>query len=155
METGVGLHSAGKARAECARGKLQREAARRMLERKLVSESLASSPTHRRVEKGIYTARPHSSLGYKTPEAFRESFAPSPRMLKMPQILAPIKATLRAPAAALTGAAVCQPKTKSEAKEKNELHEKGRTWRQNKSSTPPSSGQRHLKNREFQGGAGT
>lgn len=73
--------------------------------------------------KEYNSARPHSSLGYKTPEAFRESFAPSPRMVEMPQILAPVKATLRAPAAALTGAAVCEPETKSEAKEKIELRQ--------------------------------
>jgi len=35
----------------------------------------------------------------------------------MPQILAPVKATLRAPAAALTAAAVCLPDPFSEAKE--------------------------------------
>ena len=50
-------------------------------------------------------------------------FAPSPRRVEMPQILAPVKATLRAPAAALTAAAVCEPETKSEAKEKIELHQ--------------------------------
>ena len=69
------------------------------------------------------SARPHSSLGYKTPEAFREAFAPSPRSVEMPQILAPVKATLRAPAATLTGAAICEPETRSEAKEKIELHQ--------------------------------
>ena len=67
----------------------------------------------------------HSSLGYKTPEAFRKSFTPSPRSLDLPQILASVKATLRAPAAALTGAAVCEPESKSEAKEKNELNQNG------------------------------
>ncbi len=68
--------------------------------------------------------RPHSGLGYRTPEAFRESFAPSPRNVEMQQILAPVKATLRAPAAALTAAAVCLPESNNEAKEKtNELVE--------------------------------
>jgi putative transposase len=61
--------------------------------------------------------RPHSSLGYQTPEAFRNACAPSLRNLEMPQILAPVKATLRAPAAALTVAAVCLPDPMSEAKE--------------------------------------
>lgn len=61
--------------------------------------------------------RPHSSLGYQTPEAFRNACAPSLRNLPMPQILAPVKATLRAPAAALTVAAVCLPDPMSEAKE--------------------------------------
>jgi putative transposase len=75
--------------------------------------------------KEYNSARPHSSLGYKTPEAFRESFTPSPRSLELPQILAPVNATLRAPAAALTGAAVCEPGTQSEAKEKNELNRNG------------------------------
>ena len=76
--------------------------------------------------KEYNSARPHSSLGYKTPQAFRESFAPSPRSLEMPQILAPVKAaTLRAPAAALTAAPVCWPESKSEAKEKNELNQNG------------------------------
>jgi len=65
------------------------------------------------------TARPHSSLRYRTPQAFRESCAPSPRNLPMPQILAPVKATLRAPAAALTGAPVCLPDSTSAAKEQN------------------------------------
>jgi putative transposase len=71
--------------------------------------------------KEYNSARPHSSLGYRTPEAFRKAYAPSPRSLELPQILAPIKATLRAPAAALTGAAVCEPESISEAKEKLEL----------------------------------
>lgn len=75
--------------------------------------------------KEYNSARPHSSLGYKTPEAFRASFTPSPRSLELPQILAPVKATLRAPMAALTGAAVCEPETKSEAKENNELNQNG------------------------------
>jgi putative transposase len=61
--------------------------------------------------------RPHSSLGYQTPEAFRNAYAPSLRNLEMPQILAPVKATLRAPAAALTVAAVCLPDPLSETKE--------------------------------------
>lgn len=61
--------------------------------------------------------RPHSSLGYQTPEAFRNACTPSLRNLEMPQILAPVKATLRAPAAALTVAAVCLPDPMSEAKE--------------------------------------
>lgn len=61
--------------------------------------------------------RPHSSLGYQTPEAFRNACAPSLRNLEMPQILAPVKATLRAPTAALTVAAVCLPDPMSEAKE--------------------------------------
>ena len=65
------------------------------------------------------TARPHSSLGYQTPEAFRESFAPSPRTMEMPQILAAVKAKpYRAPAAALTAAPVCRPDSESGAKEK-------------------------------------
>lgn len=76
-------------------------------------------------KKEYNTARPHSSLGYTTPQAFRESFTPSPRSLELPQILAPVKATLRAPMAALTGAAVCEPETKSEAKEKNQLNQNG------------------------------
>lgn len=64
------------------------------------------------------SARPHSSLGYQTPEAFREACAPSPRSVEMPQILAAVKAKpYRAPAAALTAAAVCWPDSKSEAKE--------------------------------------
>lgn len=68
--------------------------------------------------------RPHSGLGYKTPEQFRDAHTPSPRSLEMQQILAPVKATLRAPAAALTGAPVCLPDSMSEAKEKtNELTE--------------------------------
>ena len=49
--------------------------------------------------------------------------APSPRSFAMPQILAPVQATLRAPAAALTGAPVCLPDSKSGAKEQtNELN---------------------------------
>jgi putative transposase len=75
--------------------------------------------------KEYNTARPHSSLGYQTPEAFRESFAPSPRSLELPQILAPVKATLWAPSAALTGATVCEPEPKSGAKEENELNQNG------------------------------
>ena len=75
--------------------------------------------------KDYNSARPHSSLGYKTPEAFRLAYAPSPRSLELPQILAPVKATLPAPAAALTGAAVCEPESKSEAKEKNGLNQNG------------------------------
>jgi putative transposase len=67
--------------------------------------------------KEYNAARPHSSLGYRTPAAFREACAPSPRSLEMPQILAPVQATLRAPAAALTAAAVCVPDSQSEAKE--------------------------------------
>jgi putative transposase len=64
------------------------------------------------------SARPHSSLGYRTPEAFREAWAPSPRNLEMPHILTPVKAKpYRAPAAALTGAPVCGPDTESGAKE--------------------------------------
>lgn len=61
--------------------------------------------------------RPHSALGYRTPEAFRNAGAPSLRNLQMPQILAPVKATLRAPTAALTAAPVCLPDPISEAKE--------------------------------------
>jgi len=72
--------------------------------------------------KEYNSARPHSSLGYKTPEAFRQTYAPSPRSLELPQILAPLKATLRAPAAALTAAPVCEPETYNEAKENNELN---------------------------------
>ncbi len=65
------------------------------------------------------TTRPHSSLGYETPEAFRESFAPSPRTMEMPQLLAAVKAKpYRAPAAALTAAPVCCPDSESGAKEK-------------------------------------
>jgi putative transposase len=65
------------------------------------------------------STRPHSSLGYQTPEAFREACAPSPRSMQMPQILAPVKAKpSRTPAAALTAAPVCQPDSKSGAKEK-------------------------------------
>jgi len=64
------------------------------------------------------SARPHSSLGYRTPEAFRDAYAPSPRSVEMPQILAAVKAKpCRAPAAALTAAPVCWPDSKSEAKE--------------------------------------
>jgi putative transposase len=73
--------------------------------------------------KEYNSARPHSSLGYQTPEAFRQAYAPSPRSLELPQTLAPLKATLRAPAAALTGAAVCEPESNSEAKQKNELNQ--------------------------------
>lgn len=75
--------------------------------------------------KEYNTTRPHSSLGYKTPEAFRSAYAPSPRSLELPQILAPVKATLQAPAAALTGAPVCESESKSEAKEENELNQNG------------------------------
>ena len=65
------------------------------------------------------SARPHSSLGYQTPEAFRDACAPSPRSLEMPQILAPVKATpYRAPTAALTAAPICVPDSISRAKEK-------------------------------------
>lgn len=67
--------------------------------------------------KEYNSERPHSALGYRTPEAFRNAGAPSLRNLQMPQILAPVKATLRAPAAALTVAAVCLPDPISEAKE--------------------------------------
>jgi putative transposase len=64
------------------------------------------------------TARPHSSLGYQTPEAFRAACAPSPRSVEMPQILAAVKAKpYRAPAAALAAAPVCWPDSQSEAKE--------------------------------------
>jgi Integrase core domain len=38
------------------------------------------------------SARPHSSLGYRTPEAFRKAWAPSPRNLEVPKILRPLKA---------------------------------------------------------------
>lgn len=62
--------------------------------------------------------RPHSSLGYQTPEAFREACAPSPRTMEIPQILAPVKAKpYRAPAAALTVAPVCRSDSESGAKE--------------------------------------
>jgi putative transposase len=67
--------------------------------------------------KEYNSERPHSSLGYQTPEAFRIACAPSLRNLQMQQILAPVKATLRAPAAALTAAPVCLPDPFSEAKE--------------------------------------
>jgi putative transposase len=67
--------------------------------------------------KEYNSERPHSALGYRTPEAFRNAGAPSLRNLQMPQILAPVKATLRAPAATLTAAAVCLPDPMSEAKE--------------------------------------
>ena len=67
--------------------------------------------------KEYNSARPHSSLGYQTPDAFRQAHAPSPRSVPMPQILAPVKATLRAPPAALTAAAVCVPESNNEAKE--------------------------------------
>lgn len=73
--------------------------------------------------KDYNSARPDSSLGYKTPDAFRKAYAPSPRSLELQQILAPLKATRWAPAAALTGAAVCQPGPKSESKEPSELHQ--------------------------------
>ncbi len=63
------------------------------------------------------SARPHSSLGYQTPEAFRGAYAPSLRNAEMPQILAAVKATLPAPAAALTAAPVCLPIPEIEAKE--------------------------------------
>jgi putative transposase len=64
------------------------------------------------------SARPHSSLGYQTPEAFRDACAPSPRSVEMPQILAAVKAKpYGAPTAALTAAAVCWPDSESEAKE--------------------------------------
>ena len=64
--------------------------------------------------------RPHSSLGYQTPEAFRETCAPSPRSLERPQILAPVQAKpYRAPAAALTGAPACWPDSENGAKEGN------------------------------------
>jgi hypothetical protein len=67
--------------------------------------------------------RPHSSLGYRRPEAFHEACAPSPRSVEMPQILAPLKAQPgRAPAAALIGAPVCWPNSQSGAKQQtNEL----------------------------------
>jgi putative transposase len=69
------------------------------------------------------TARPHSSLGYRTPESFRDACAPSPRSLEVPQILAPVKAQpYRAPSAALTAAPVRWPDSESGAKQKtNEL----------------------------------
>ncbi len=70
-------------------------------------------------------ARPHSSLGYRTPEAFRRSYTPSPRISELPQILASVKATLWMPAAALTGAPVCKPQSNAEAMEKNELNQNG------------------------------
>jgi putative transposase len=63
------------------------------------------------------SARPHSSLGYRTPEAFRRAYAPSLRNAEMPQILTAVKATLSAPAAALTAAPVCLPIPEIEAKE--------------------------------------
>ncbi len=73
--------------------------------------------------KEYNSERPHSSLGYRTPEAFRNAGAPSLRNLEMLQILAPVKATLRAPAAALTAAPVCLPDPFSEAKEQTkQLH---------------------------------
>lgn len=65
------------------------------------------------------SARPHSSLGYQTPEAFREAHPPSPRSVEMPQILVAVKAKpCRAPAAALTAAPVCGPDSESGATEK-------------------------------------
>jgi putative transposase len=68
--------------------------------------------------KDYNSARPHSSLGYQTPAAFREACAPSPRRMEMPQLLPAVKAKpYRAPAAALTAAAVCWPDSESEAKE--------------------------------------
>lgn len=67
--------------------------------------------------------RPHSSLGYQTPEAFCNACAPSLRKLEIQQILAPVKATLRAPAAALTAAAVCLPDPYIEAKEQTKAPE--------------------------------
>jgi len=71
--------------------------------------------------KEYNSTRPHSSLGYQTPEAFRGALAPSPRSLQMPQILAALKAKpYLAPAAALTAAPVCWPDSKSGAKEKNQ-----------------------------------
>ena len=73
------------------------------------------------------TQRPHSSLGYRTPESFRDACAPSPRNLEVPQILAPVKAKpYRAPAAALTAAPVCWPDSESGAKEK--INELGQDW---------------------------
>jgi putative transposase len=69
--------------------------------------------------KEYNTARPHSSLGYQTPEAFREAHTPSPRTLELPQILPAVKAQpYRSPAAALTAAPVCWPDSKSGAKQK-------------------------------------
>ena len=73
--------------------------------------------------KEYNSERPHSSLGYQTPEAFRIACAPSLCNLKMPQNLAPVKATLRAPAAALTVAAVCPPDPMSKAKEQTKAPE--------------------------------
>ena len=69
--------------------------------------------------------RPHSSLGYQTPEAFRNAFTPSLREAEMQQILASVKATLRAPTAALTAAAVRLPTPEIEAKEQTKapMHE--------------------------------
>jgi putative transposase len=74
-------------------------------------------------KKEYNSERPHSSLGYQTPEAFRNACAPSLCKLEMPQILAPVKATLRAPAAALTVAAVCLPDPMSKAKERTKARE--------------------------------
>jgi putative transposase len=76
--------------------------------------------------KEYNSERPHSSLGYKTPEAFRQAYAPSLRNAEMPQILTAVKAILSAPAAALTAAPVCPPIPEIEAKEQTKalLHQK-------------------------------
>lgn len=60
---------------------------------------------------------PCPGIPNQTPEAFRESFAPSPPTVEMPQILAAVKAKPhRAPAAALTATPVCWPDPESGAK---------------------------------------
>jgi putative transposase len=67
--------------------------------------------------KEYNSERPHSSLGYQTPEAFRNACAPSLRDAEMPQILAARQGNPAGAGGGLDSAAVCLPDPLSEAKE--------------------------------------
>ncbi len=66
----MALHRARSTDAEQLHLILQRPDARRASQRKPVHRSRSGSPAHRRLVADYNTARPHSSLGYKTPSAY-------------------------------------------------------------------------------------
>ena len=73
----VAAHSARQADAECTAGKFQREAAGGVPERELVSELVRRAAEDRTWRKEYNQERPHSNLGYKTPNEFAAAEAAS------------------------------------------------------------------------------
>jgi hypothetical protein len=69
-EDRVGAHSTGPPDAEGTGGKFQRADAGGMLDGDLVRESVRGAGVDRGVAEGYNQERPHSSLGYRTPEKF-------------------------------------------------------------------------------------